>query len=423
MLGWTACLNRRNALTAYLFKCSHTFDQICNAERCLSGASASTSTFPPGPLHAPNLPLRYSAAATTAASLTYFFGKIASSGRPVFCAGPAFRSFSAAAVPAAAPATAADRAGTVGSSSSSNRFQAPWPWVDPSRAQVLPVSVGKKQKQPVPLTEALARILGALSPAERSRQSLEVFVRFRVDPRRSDHLVRGSVVLPYGTGKDIKLVVFAKGADADIARSEGVELIGDEELISAIVSTDGAAIAFDRLIATPDFMKPLARAGKVLGPKGLMPNPKMGTLTTDVAGAIRDIRRGRLDYRLSREAVIRAVLGGGSMSVEQLAANVGALVSSLWENRPKAVAAGPANGSAADGGAVSMVAAGAGHSGGGGAHHGATAIEGLERYFMTFILKTNHSPSVYISYESLIEAAAKNSHHSFRGGAAARKGA
>ncbi|GIL54500.1 hypothetical protein Vafri_10028 [Volvox africanus] len=208
----------------------------------------------------------------------------------------------------------------------------------------------------------------------------------------------------------MQLVVFAKGADAEIARSEGVELIGDEELINAIVSSDGAAINFDRLIATPDFMRPLARAGKVLGPKGLMPNPKMGTLTTDVAGAIRDIRRGRLDYRLSREATVRAVLGRGSMTSEQLAANVGALVASLVENRPKALtgpaAATGAAGPAATAGGTAGAAAGA--TGAGPQAAAAPTFSMLERYFMTFILKTTHSPSVHISLESLVEAATKH---------------
>ncbi|KXZ52345.1 hypothetical protein GPECTOR_10g978 [Gonium pectorale] len=211
---------------------------------------------------------------------------------------------------------------------------------------------------------------GRLRPGQVPQHSLEVFVRFHLDPRRSDHLVRGSVVLPYGTGKKVRIVVFAAGAEAEAARREGVDLIGTEELIGTIVSAPpGADLGFDRLIATPDFMRPLARAGRVLGPKGLMPNPKMGTLTTDVATAIAEIRRGRLDFRLGRDSAVRAALGRTSLPAPHLAAHVGGMVAALLENKPKALGGPPAGlaAAAAAGGGGGAAAAGAGAAAGGGA--------------------------------------------------------
>ncbi|GIL77577.1 hypothetical protein Vretimale_6823 [Volvox reticuliferus] len=429
MLRRRACLTRSGiVLWEHLSpKATPNFEQIGQSDRCLSGASASISSSAELGFRLAIPTRRETAAATISFGFLCYYALVTpcrgfTTATPSTRTASTARGFSSAAT-AAATAPTPDPA-TIGSSSvnvtrgnnsttistGSSKFLAPWPWVDPSRPQVLPISVGKKQRNPVPLPEALSRLLGALPPGDRASNNLEVFIRFRLDPRRSDHLVRGSVVLPYGTGKAMQLVVFAKGADAEIARSEGVELIGDEELISAIVSSDGAAINFDRLIATPDFMRPLARAGKVLGPKGLMPNPKMGTLTTDVAGAIRDIRRGRLDYRLSREATVRAVLGRGSMTAEQLAANVGALVASLVENRPK-VLAGPAAAAGAAGPAAKGGPAGTAAAKTAGAVQQATAaptVSMLERYFMTFILKTTHSASVHISLESLVEAATKH---------------
>ncbi|GLI62944.1 hypothetical protein VaNZ11_005798 [Volvox africanus] len=423
MLQRRACLTKSGSILwdHLSLKATANSEQIVHGDRRLSGASTSTSSPAELGLQPSIQARRETAAVTISIGISGSYGSVTScrgftSPAPSALTASTFRGFSSAASAAVAtsmPDPISARSPILNVIRSNNSItastgssQAPWPWVDPSRPQILPISVGKKQRQPVPLLQALSKLLGALAPEDRASTNLEVFIRFRLDPRRSDHLVRGSVVLPYGTGKAMQLVVFAKGADAEIARSEGVELIGDEELINAIVSSEGAAINFDRLIATPDFMRPLARAGKVLGPKGLMPNPKMGTLTTDVAGAIRDIRRGRLDYRLSREATVRAVLGRGSMTAEQLAANVGALVASLVENRPKALA-GPAAATGAAGPAATAGGAAGAAAGATGAVPQATAaptVSMLERYFMTFILKTTHSPSVHISLESLVEA-------------------
>ncbi|PNW82195.1 hypothetical protein CHLRE_06g278090v5 [Chlamydomonas reinhardtii] len=306
-----------------------------------------------------------------------------------------FASAAAAASPAAA--SVAVDSGSAAGTGVTAAAAVPWPWVDPSRPQVLPAAVRKGRRAAVPLATALQQLLDPLTPGQRKSHSLEVFVRFGLDPRRSDHLVRGSVVLPYGTGRRVRIVVFAKGADADVAREEGVDIIGDEELIAAIVSSEGAAIAFDRLIATPDFMRPLARAGKVLGPKGLMPNPKMGTLTSDVARAIRETRRGRLDFRLGRDGAVRAALGRCGMPAEQLAANIGGLVASLLENKPKAVGGPPAVAAAAAAGGTAAAAPGA-------AAAGIPPPGSLDGYVRTFLLKTTGSAPVAVSLDSLLEA-------------------
>ncbi|KAG2445205.1 hypothetical protein HYH02_008673 [Chlamydomonas schloesseri] len=376
-------------------------------ERCLSGASASTSSAGSGwsaALTGLGTTLQHSTVAGgSSCCLSSSAGTAAASGAArgttlFTSAGTFARTFASAAVAAsAATASAAAGAGAVSGSTSGAGAGVPWPWVDPSRPQVLPAAVRTGRRTPVPLSTALQQLLDPLTPGQRKSHSLEVFVRFGLDPRRSDHLVRGSVVLPYGTGKRVRIVVFAKGADADVAREEGVDIIGDEDLIAAIVSSEGAAIAFDRLIATPDFMRPLARAGKVLGPKGLMPNPKMGTLTSDVARAIRETRRGRLDYRLGRDGAVRAALGRAGMPAEQLAANICGLVASLLENKPKAVGGPP-------------VAAAAGAAAGGAAAEAPGAAAripppgSLDGYVRTFLLKTTNSAPVAVSFESLLEA-------------------
>ncbi|GFR43481.1 hypothetical protein Agub_g4567 [Astrephomene gubernaculifera] len=432
MLARRACCNSTSLLLEQLPGASETLlAQVSRWERCFSGACASTSS------------------GTAAWPATQLFAGIrwhsqsASAGAPSAAASPALSAASqavsiaqlphrglstsaltasaAAASPAVVAATAEAAAGASTSSSSNSSLQAPWPFIDPAKPQVLPVAVPRTRRTPQPLNVALQQLLGPLRPGQRASHALEVFVRFSLDPRRSDHLVRGSVVLPYGTGKKVRLVVFAKGADADIARQEGVDLIGDEELISAIVSSEGAAITFDKLIATPDFMRPLARAGKVLGPKGLMPNPKMGTLTTDVAKAIRETRRGRLDYRLGRDATVRAALGRTNMPYEHLSAHVGGLVASLLENKPKALggpvgaAVGAAGGAgAAVGGAVG----GEGVATGGAAATAAAA--GLEGYVRTFLLKTTKSAPVAVTFESLGEAV--QAYRNLVGGAAAAAG-
>ncbi|KAG2501889.1 hypothetical protein HYH03_000387 [Edaphochlamys debaryana] len=266
---------------------------------------------------------------------------------------------------------------------------------------ILPVTVARTKRQPMELTQAVQELLDGLTPTQRSSHSVEVAMRLALDPRRSDHLVRGSALLPHGTGKRVRVVVFAKGAAAEEAREAGADIIGDEELISAIVSSGGEAIAFDRLIATPDFMKPLARAGKVLGPKGLMPNPKMGTLTNDVARAVAEMRRGRLDFRIGRDACMRASVGRAAMPPQQLVANIGALVAALIEAKPKAI--GGQAGAAAGAAAAAPAAAAEGASV---AEAALPPPDALDGYVRTFQIKTTYSEPLPVSFESLVASIA-----------------
>ncbi|KAG1667231.1 hypothetical protein FOA52_009796 [Chlamydomonas sp. UWO 241] len=235
---------------------------------------------------------------------------------------------------------------------------APWPFIDPSRPMIMPVYISptntRAQPELLPLEEALAQVKAnaatrAAGTDDRDKlsgrlrcksvfdETVEFSARLGVNPRKADQIVRGACVLPHGTGRRVSICVFAKGADADIARAEGADVIGDDDLIASIIETGGKSVLFDKLIATPEFMKPLARAGKVLGPKGLMPNVKLGTLTSNVAFAIREMRRGRLDFRVDRDGNMHAALGKVSFSQAALADNIAAFVSSLLSNRPKSV--------------------------------------------------------------------------------------
>jgi len=169
-------------------------------------------------------------------------------------------------------------------------------------------------------------------------ESLELVLHTALNPKKGgEQVVRGSVLLPHGTGKEVRVAVFASGPDAALAKELGADVVGDEALISEIISSEGRAITFDRLIATPEFMKPLARAGKVLGPRGLMPNPKLGTLTSDVARALREMRQGRLDYRVDREGNLHAALGKVSFPTDALLSNIAVYLAALVESRPKAL--------------------------------------------------------------------------------------
>ncbi|KAF5835991.1 50S ribosomal protein L1 [Dunaliella salina] len=152
---------------------------------------------------------------------------------------------------------------------------------------------------------------------------------------QADQVVRGIALLPHGTGKRMRVAVFAKGPEAEEALKEGVEVLGDEELIQEIIEKGEPAVKFDRLVATPAFMKPLARAGRVLGPLGLMPNPKVGTLTTEVAKAVQELRAGRCEFRMTRDSQIMTVVGKASFPQQKLEENVRAFVTAVVEARPK----------------------------------------------------------------------------------------
>ena len=162
-------------------------------------------------------------------------------------------------------------------------------------------------------------------------ETIEVSLNLGVDPRHADQMVRGVVNLPKGTGKTVRVGVFARGAKADEAREAGADVVGAEDLMQTI--QDGT-IDFDRCIATPDMMGVVGRLGKVLGPKGLMPNPKLGTVTMNVAQAVKDAKSGQVEYRVEKAGIIHSGIGKASFPAEDLRANFDALVDAVVKAKP-----------------------------------------------------------------------------------------
>ena len=162
-------------------------------------------------------------------------------------------------------------------------------------------------------------------------ETIELHARLGVDGRQADQQVRGTVVLPAGTGKKVRILVIAKGDNADVATSLGADFVGAEEMISKIM---GGWLDFDVCITTPDMMGVVGRAAKILGPKGLMPNPKSGTVTTDVKKAINDVRAGKVEYRLDKTNIIHCPIGKASFGEEKLLQNYQALVDALIAAKP-----------------------------------------------------------------------------------------
>jgi large subunit ribosomal protein L1 len=165
-------------------------------------------------------------------------------------------------------------------------------------------------------------------------ETVEAHIRLGVDGRHADQQVRGAVVLPHGTGKSVKVLVFAKGAKAEEAEAAGAEYVGAEELLPRI-QKDGW-LDFDVVVATPDMMGVVGRLGRILGPKGLMPNPKAGTVTMDVTKAINDIKAGKIEYRLDKTNIIHVPIGKASFTEEQLADNFQTLIDAINKAKPAA---------------------------------------------------------------------------------------
>ena len=164
-------------------------------------------------------------------------------------------------------------------------------------------------------------------------ETVELHVRLGVDGRHADQQVRGAVVLPNGTGKTVRVCAIAKGPAAAAAEAAGADIVGDDELIAKIA---GGFMDFDVVVTTPDMMGRVGRLGKVLGPRGLMPNPKLGTVTTDVAKAIKELKGGRVEYRADRYGIAHVVLGKVSFTPEQLAENYGAVYDEILRMKPAA---------------------------------------------------------------------------------------
>jgi large subunit ribosomal protein L1 len=162
-------------------------------------------------------------------------------------------------------------------------------------------------------------------------ETIEVALNLGVDPRHADQMVRGTVTLPNGTGKTVRVAVFARGAKADEAKAAGADIVGAEDLMETVL---GGKIEFDRCIATPDMMPVVGRLGKILGPRNLMPNPKVGTVTMDVAEAVKAAKGGQVQFKTEKAGVIHAGVGKASFDDKKLAENVRAFVDAVQKARP-----------------------------------------------------------------------------------------
>ncbi|ABK43356.1 LSU ribosomal protein L1P [Magnetococcus marinus MC-1] len=164
-------------------------------------------------------------------------------------------------------------------------------------------------------------------------ETIEVAVNLGVDPRHADQMVRGSVSLPKGTGKVVRVLVFAKGEKAEEAKAAGADVVGADDLLEKI---QGGWLEFDRVVATPDVMGVVGRLGKILGPRNMMPNPKLGTVTFDVAKVVQEIKAGQVAFRVEKSGIIHAGVGKASFPVEDLVENITALVEQLRRMKPAA---------------------------------------------------------------------------------------
>ena len=197
--------------------------------------------------------------------------------------------------------------------------------------------MGKKWKAAAALVEpkayGLQEAVDVLKRASYAKfdETVEMALRLGVDPKRSDQMVRGSAVLPHGTGVKVRILVFAKGEKEIEAREAGADVIGGEELVEKV---KGGWLEFDRAIATPDLMGAVGKLGKLLGPRGLMPNPKTGTVTFEVARAISDIRKGRVEYKVEKAGVLHVRVGKVSFEAGKLCENAMAIVDSVIKAKP-----------------------------------------------------------------------------------------
>ena len=166
-------------------------------------------------------------------------------------------------------------------------------------------------------------------------ETIEVHIRTGCDGRHAEQQIRGAVVLPNGTGKSVRVLVFARGAKAEEAKAAGADFVGAEELIPKIQHENW--FEYDVVVATPDMMGVVGRLGRILGPKGLMPNPKAGTVTMDVTSAIKEIKAGKIEYRLDKSNIIHCPIGKASFTEEQLNENFSALVAALLKARPSSL--------------------------------------------------------------------------------------
>jgi large subunit ribosomal protein L1 len=183
-----------------------------------------------------------------------------------------------------------------------------------------------------PIADAVALIKGM--PAPKFDESVDLAINLGVDPKHADQMVRGSIVLPHGTGKSLRVLVFAKGDKEKEAREAGADYVGAEDLAKKI--QDEGWLDFERVIAAPDMMGVVGRLGKVLGPRGLMPNPKLGTVTANVGQAVRETKAGKVEYRVEKAGVVHVSIGKRSFAPEALVANASALLEAVLRAKPAA---------------------------------------------------------------------------------------
>jgi large subunit ribosomal protein L1 len=200
-------------------------------------------------------------------------------------------------------------------------------------------SRGKRYRAAAELVEAeklypLIEAVGLLKqmPKGKFDESVDIAVRLGVDPKHADQMVRGALVLPHGTGSTVRILVFAKGDKEAEAKAAGADYVGGEELAKKI--QDEGWMEFDRVIAAPDMMGVVGRLGRVLGPRGLMPNPKLGTVTPNVGQAVEEQKAGKVEYRVDKNGIIHCVIGKQSFSSDHLVANATALVAALVKAKP-----------------------------------------------------------------------------------------
>src|SRR5919109_573812 len=189
---------------------------------------------------------------------------------------------------------------------------------------------GVDREKMYPLTEAIKMV------KERAKakfdETIEIAINLGVDPRHADQMVRGVVNLPNGTGRTLRVGVFARGAKADEAKAAGADVVGAEDLVEKV---QGGTIDFDRCIATPDMMPLVGRLGKVLGPRGLMPNPKVGTVTMDIAAAIKEQKAGKVEFRVEKAGIVHVPFGKASFDPQKLKANFNAIMEVIFKAKPQ----------------------------------------------------------------------------------------
>jgi large subunit ribosomal protein L1 len=199
------------------------------------------------------------------------------------------------------------------------------------RQKVFAEKLGADVKRPRELNEALT--LAKACATAKFEESVDVSVNLGVDPRKSDQMVRGSLVLPKGTGRIVRVAVFAQGENAEAAKAAGADVVGFEDLAEQVKKGE---LNFDIVIATPDAMRVVGQLGQILGPRGLMPNPKVGTVTPDVTKAVNNAKSGQVQYRTDKNGIVHCTIGRVSFSVEALEANLNALLAELKKAKPSA---------------------------------------------------------------------------------------